>query len=135
MKFNPKLKSDLESFYDYVIVVEGQKDVNAMQALGFTKVFAIHQTSIPIKERVLEIAESMDKRDKLCILTDFDKRGKQLYMLLKSMFQEQGVRLDSTLRGILLVAGVSHVEGMYQFYKKAKFEERPKTNKKNWERR
>src|SRR3989344_8389236 len=112
MKINPRLKQDIAKYSSYVIIVEGKKDVSAMHALGFEKVYAIHQTSIPIRERVLEIASLLDKRDKVCILTDFDKKGKTLYFLLKSLFQENGVKLDSTLRGIILVAGISHIEGL-----------------------
>ena len=115
MKFNPKLKQDVYKYKEYVIIVEGKKDVSSMRHLGFEKVHAIHETGKPIRERVLEIVSELDKKDKLCILTDFDKKGKQMYMLLKSLFQEQGVRLDSSLRGILHKSGLSHIEGLSKF--------------------
>src|SRR3989338_7992975 len=110
MKLNPKLKNDLAKYTDYVIIVEGKKDVTSLQSLGFNKVYAIHQTSVHIKERVLQISQAVSKKEKVCILTDFDKKGKKLYFLLKTLFQEQGVKLDSTLRGLILVSGVSHIE-------------------------
>ena len=118
MKFNPKLKADIEKYKDHVIVVEGKKDVYALKSLGFKKVYAIHQTSVPIKIRVEQISKIIDKKERVCILTDFDKKGKKLYFLLKPMFQELGVKIDSGLRGILLVSKVSHIEGIYNFYKK-----------------
>ena len=118
MRFNPRLKQDLSKYFSYVIIVEGKKDISALKSLGFEKVYAIHQTSVPIKERVLEISALIDKKEKVCILTDFDKKGKYLYHLLKTLFQEQGIRLDSSLRGLLLVSGISHIEGLTKFFKK-----------------
>lgn len=118
MKFNPKLKQDIGKYKDYVIVVEGKKDVASLKALGFEKVYAIHSTGVPLRERIRELAGMIEKKEKLCILTDFDKKGKQLYFLLKKEFGELGVRLDSSLRGVLLKAHVSHVEGLYEFMKK-----------------
>jgi 5S rRNA maturation endonuclease (ribonuclease M5) len=118
MKFNPKLKQQIEKYWDYVIVVEGKKDVSSLKGLGFQKVYAIHSTGVPLKERMEQIAAVLEKRDKVCILTDFDKKGKQLYLLLKKEFGEMGVRLDSSLRGILIKSGISHIEGLYEFMKK-----------------
>ena len=118
MKFNLRLKEEIEKYFDYVVIVEGKKDAASLNALGFEKVYTIHSTGVPIKERVREIVGDADKKDKFCILTDFDKKGKQLYFLLKREFQELGAKLDSNLRGILLKAGVSHIEGFYEFMRK-----------------
>ena len=118
VKFNPKLKKDVEYYLGPVMIVEGKKDVEALNSLGFEKVYAIHQTSVPLKERVVQITAELDRKDKVCILTDFDKKGKKLYLMLKEMFQEQGVKLDSTLRGILIKAQISHVEGIDKFMEK-----------------
>jgi len=116
MKFNPKLKQDIGKFLDYVIIVEGKKDVHSLKQLGFTKVYAIHETGTPLKERILKIAEQIDKKDRVCILTDFDRKGKLLYMTLKEeLSQLPNIRLDSSLRGILLKAQVSHIEGLAKF--------------------
>lgn len=120
MKFNPKLKTDIGKYFDYVIIVEGKKDVAALKALGFEKVYPIHEAGVPIRERVYHLSQIINKKEKVCILTDFDKKGKKLYLLLKSLFQEQGVRLDSTLRGLLLQAGISHIEGLHAFFEKVK---------------
>jgi 5S rRNA maturation endonuclease (ribonuclease M5) len=109
---------DMEKYKDYFIIVEGKKDVASLKGLGFSKVYAIHQTSVPIRERVEQLVGLIEKRDKVCILTDFDKKGKQLYLLLKKELSELGVRLDSSLRGILIKAQISHIEGLYSFMKK-----------------
>lgn len=133
MKFNPQLKNEIQKFYDYAIVVEGKKDVFAMQELGFKNVYAIHEIGVPIKERVLKLSEEIGRKQKICILTDFDKKGKTLYFSLKTLFAEQGMKLDSTLRGLLLVGGLSHVEGIGRFINTA--EGRQHAKKKHWERR
>ena len=118
MKNDIDLKNELAAYFDYAIIVEGKKDAAALEALGFEQVYAIHQTSVSLRERVEQIAFEVGKKRKMCILTDFDKKGKQLYLLLKKLFQEQGSRLNSSLRGILLRAGVSHIEGLDSFIEK-----------------
>ena len=118
MKNDLDLKNDLAAYFDYAIIVEGRKDAAALEALGFEHVYQINLTSVSIGERVEQIASRVGKKRKICILTDFDKKGKQLYLLLKRLFQEQGARLDSSLRGILLHAGVSHIEGLDSFMDK-----------------
>ncbi len=120
MKFNIKLKAEIEEYKSYTIIVEGQKDVLALKSLGFEKVYAIHKTSITLKERVGQIAKLVGKKEKVCILTDLDKRGRKLYSTLKSMFPEHGIKLDSTLRGILIKSHIPHIEGFYQFLEKVK---------------
>tara|TARA_Y100000310_G_scaffold271853_1_gene286538 strand:+ start:3140 stop:3511 length:372 start_codon:yes stop_codon:yes gene_type:complete len=118
MRYNPRLRSDINKYKEYVIIVEGKKDVLALNQLGFEKVHAIHVTSVSLKERAEQIASLVDKKEKVCILTDLDKKGKKLYILLKPMFQELGVRLDSTLRGLLIKAQISHIEGLSSFFNK-----------------
>ncbi|MBU0466122.1 MAG: toprim domain-containing protein [Nanoarchaeota archaeon] len=117
MKFNPKLKNDVEKFKDYVILVEGKKDVAALKNAGFDRVYAIHVTGVGLRERIEQIAEGIEdrKRTRVCILTDLDKQGKKLYMLIKPILIELGVKVDSTLRGLLLKARLSHMEGFEKF--------------------
>tara|TARA_Y100000310_G_C20602544_1_gene773822 strand:- start:47 stop:421 length:375 start_codon:yes stop_codon:yes gene_type:complete len=119
MKFNPKLKHEISTYLDYIILVEGKKDKESLESLGFLRVYTIHETGIPLKERLLQISKEVTKKDKVCILTDFDKKGKQLYLKIKTAFHEiGGVKLDSTLRGILIKSGVSHIEGLSSFMEK-----------------
>lgn len=118
MKYNQLLLNEIERFKDYIIIVEGKKDVQALKSLGFEKVYAIHSTGIPLRERVEQIMLYVEKKSRICILTDMDKKGKQLYEKLKPIFQELGARLDSTFRGILIKSRVSHIEGIYSFIEK-----------------
>jgi len=119
VKFNPKLKQNIKKYFDYIILVEGKKDVKALKNIGFQKVYAIHETGVPLREKLLKLAEFIDKKDRVCILTDFDKKGKKLYLLIKSeLSQLPGIHLDSSLRGLLLKARISHIEGLNSFFKK-----------------
>ena len=118
MKYNQRLQNEIEKFKEYVIIVEGKKDIDALKSLGFKKVYAIHRNSISLRERVEQIMLNVENKEKVCILTDLDKRGRQLYEKLKPVFQELGAKLDSTFRGILIKARVSHIEGIYTFIQK-----------------
>jgi len=117
MKFNPQLKQQIEKYKDYVILVEGKKDSTAMKYFGFEKVFSIHLTGIPLRKRIEQISSTLNKKDKVCILTDLNKKGKKLYMLIKSLLQENNVKLDSTLRGILIKSRVKNIKDMPKFMK------------------
>jgi len=118
MRFNPKLKKQVKKFQVYVILVEGKTSINAFRKLGYEKVYSVHQTSVPLRERLQAITGELTKKDKVCILTDFDKRGKQIYTKIKSILEELGVKTDSTLRGILLKSGVKHIEEIEKFSEK-----------------
>ena len=118
MEFDSEIQQIIKKYEDYVFVVEGKKDVAAMNNIGFERVHTIHNTGVPIRKRIEEIQSILRKKDKVCILTDFDKKGKQLYLLLKKEFSEAGVRLDGSFRGILLKSGVSHIEGLDSYMNK-----------------
>jgi 5S rRNA maturation endonuclease (ribonuclease M5) len=114
---NEKIIKQIEKAKDYLIIVEGKKDKFALQRLGFKKIFVIHETGKSLGEKIEQIQEIVGK-DKVCILTDFDKKGKQMYFLLKSKLQEIGVRMDNTFRGFLLKQKISHIEGLDHFINK-----------------
>lgn len=113
---NERILKQIEKAKEYLIIVEGKKDKQALQQLGFEKIFVIHETGKSLGEKIEQIQEMVGK-DKVCILTDFDKKGKKMYFLLKSKLQEIGVRMDNTLRGFLLKQKISHIEGLYHFIK------------------
>ncbi len=114
---NPEFLNQIEKAKDYLIVVEGKKDKSALQYFGFKKIFVINETGKSLGEKIEQIQALCDKKQKVCILTDFDKKGKKLYLLLKSKLLESGVRLNNTLRGFLLKQKISHIEGLDHFIK------------------
>jgi len=112
---NPQLLQQLEKAKQLLIVVEGKKDKAALQQLGFSRIFVINEPGKSLPEKIEQVQELCTKKDKVCILTDFDKKGKQLYFLLKSKLSELGVKLDNTLRSFLLKEKVSHIEELFHF--------------------
>jgi 5S rRNA maturation endonuclease (ribonuclease M5) len=109
------LNEHLTPYIEKVIIVEGKKDFSSLEALGFKKIFAINKVSTPLKERIRELSQQLDKKESICILTDLDKKGNQLYSLIKKLFQEQGIITDSSLRTLLKNAKISHIEGLYHY--------------------
>lgn len=118
MKFNARLRADIERFQNYIIVVEGKKDIAALKLFGFGRIYAIHQNSVPLRERIEQIMANVGKKDRVCILTDLDRAGKLLYEKIKPVFQELGAHLDSSFRGILIKTKISHIEGITKFMEK-----------------
>ena len=119
MKYNPKLQNQISGYLNYPIIVEGKKDVLSLNELGFQRVYAIHETGIPLKIKLEELSKIIPKKEKVCILTDFDKKGKLLYFKIKQICSELGIKTDSTLRGLILLANISHIEGLHTFIKKS----------------
>lgn len=133
MKFNPRLEAELSQFKEYAIIVEGKKDVKLLNELGFYEVYQVHETGIPLIERIEEIKAKLPKRKKVCILTDLDRKGKKLYFEIKAICKTFGIKTDSTLRGLLLISNMGHLEELRDFMYKA--EGKVTNSKKHWERR
>lgn len=118
---NTELLHQIGKAKDNLIIVEGKKDKHALQQLGFQRIFVINETGKSLPEKIEQIQALCGKKDKVCILTDFDKKGKQMYLLLKSKFSELGIKMDNTLRGFLLKERVSHIEGLTNFMENQKW--------------
>ncbi len=95
-----------------LIVVEGKKDKIALEKIGFHNIFVLNETGKSIFVKIEEIAK---RKEECVILTDFDKKGKKLYNLIKSEFNLNGVKMNNSLRNALLKAHLSHIEGISTF--------------------
>jgi len=82
---------------EILVIVEGKKDKHAMQKIGIDNVVELERK--PLFAVVEEIAE---KTKRCSILTDLDKKGKELYGKLKHGLQKHGVHIDDKLRNFLL---------------------------------
>ena len=109
---------EIEKAKSCFIIVEGKKDKLALEELGFKNIFIINETGKSLNEKVEEI-ETIGRKQKVCILTDFDKKGKKLYLRLKSELSKRKVRLDNCFRGMLLKLNISHIEGLSKFMENA----------------
>ena len=110
MKFNPKLKSDISRYLGQIILVEGKKDEEILRNVGFSNIILIHQDGVSLSDRMKEISKLIPKKEKVCILTDFDKKGKMLYFKIKELCNDNEIKTDSTLRGLILLTGILNLK-------------------------
>ncbi|UZE94039.1 MAG: toprim domain-containing protein [Candidatus Pacearchaeota archaeon] len=93
-----------------LVIVEGKKDKKALEKIGFENIFILHGRPLYVQ------IEKISSEVKECIiLTDFDKKGKQLYHWLKKELVKNGVRINDRLRRVILGEKVSHIEGLATF--------------------
>ncbi len=91
------------------IIVEGKNDEKALRSIG------AENTIIKLSKKPLfKIAEDTAKmHDRVVILTDLDKKGKQYYIVLKNDLQRLGVEIDNIFREWLIRnTKISHIEGI-----------------------
>lgn len=92
---------------DRLVLVEGKNDKKALKSLGLKNIIAINGR--PLYE-VAEIA-SKAKRE-IVILTDFDKKGREIEKRLRSLLQTQGKHPNSRLRGKVMSLGKNKIEDL-----------------------
>ena len=79
-----------------LVIVEGKKDKAALQKLGVNNVIELN------KKPLFQIVEEIANTNNDCIiLTDLDKKGKELYGKLNSDLQRNGVKIDNKFREFL----------------------------------
>ena len=95
-----------------LIIVEGPKDKNSLLEAGITN----YITELS-KKPIFEIIENVAKiTDQVIILTDFDKKGKELYGKLRFGLQKYGVKVDLYFREWLQKnTKLSHIEGLSSY--------------------
>ncbi len=89
------------------IIVEGKNDIKALRSIGIdNEVFSLS------KKPIYKVVEDFEAKETI-ILTDFDKKGKELYGRLKSSLQSMGVKVDNFFREWLQKnMKISHIEGI-----------------------
>ncbi|MFH1642692.1 MAG: hypothetical protein ABIC04_07400 [Nanoarchaeota archaeon] len=109
-----------------LIIVEGIKDKKALNNLGIANYIVI------LKKPIYQVIEDIAKiTDEAVILTDFDKKGKELYGKLNTGLQKFGVKVDHYYREWLQCnTKLSHIEGLRHYLGKleSKKESRPVLN-------
>ena len=79
-----------------LIIVEGKKDKVALQKLGISNIVELN------KNPLFQIVEDISNSTNECIiLTDLDKKGKEIYGKLNSNLQKHGVKINNKLREFL----------------------------------
>ena len=91
-----------------VIIVEGKKDRKALERLGLKNIMELSKK--PLYQVVEEVSGS---NNECIILTDLDKKGKELYGKLNSDLQNQGVKINNSLRNFLFKnTKIRQIEGI-----------------------
>jgi 5S rRNA maturation endonuclease (ribonuclease M5) len=88
------------------VIVEGKKDVRALESLGLTDIIPLNNT--PLAEFVQRIIDS--NIHEVIILTDFDKEGRKLEKKLDVLLRSHKVRVNRRLRRILMGFGKGRIE-------------------------
>ncbi|MBS3144847.1 toprim domain-containing protein [Candidatus Woesearchaeota archaeon] len=92
-----------------LILVEGKKDLAALQSLGIKNIQAIAQ------QPFYKIVESIQEKE-IIILTDLDAEGKKLYAKLNQYCQQHGIKVDDKPREFLFKhTTLTQIEGLPQY--------------------
>jgi 5S rRNA maturation endonuclease (ribonuclease M5) len=79
-----------------LIVVEGKKDVAALNRLGITRVKTLSKRPL-----VLIAEEIANETDECVLLVDLDAEGRKIYMNLRHHLNQLGVKIDTRFRNFL----------------------------------
>ena len=94
-----------------LVIVEGKKDRMALQKLGLSNIVELS------KKPLFQIVEDISNSNKECIiLTDLDKKGKEIYGKLNSNLQKNGVKINNKFREFLFKhTKLRQIEGIYTY--------------------
>ena len=101
-----------------LIIVEGKKDEKALKKFGISNIVELN------KKPLFQIAEEISGSNGECIiLTDLDKKGKELYGNLSSNLQMRGVKIRNDLREFLFKhTKLRQIEGLTKYLSNFNFE-------------
>ena len=92
------------------IIVEGLKDKRALAALGLKKIITLKK---PLYATVEDVAA---KTTQVLILTDLDKKGKELFARLRKDLQKHRVKIDNKFREFLFKeTKLRQIEGIVNY--------------------
>lgn len=102
------------------IVVEGKKDFLALKSLGIdNNIISINKPLFKVVDDI--IANKNKNNKKVVILTDLDKKGRQLYGKLKKDFCRNGYKIDAYFREFLQKnTKLRQIEGLPKYLERLK---------------
>ena len=105
----PELEKVLEDLKDAIIVVEGKRDVQALNKLGLRDI-------VPINGKpLIDIVQGIEKtrrNQQVVILTDFDRQGRKLNAKLMTLLQSYKVPINTRLRRMMSGFGKTSIEDL-----------------------
>ena len=101
---------------DVIVIVEGKKDATALKKLGINNIVEL------TKKPLYAIVEEVSENNKECsILTDLDKKGKELYGKLNTNLRKHGVKVNDKPRNFLFKhTKLRQIEGLTHYLEKIK---------------
>ena len=105
-KYLSKIKAS-----NILIIVEGKKDRLALEHFGITNIIELS------KKPLFKVIEDISLKNKKCIiLTDLDKKGKELYGKLNHGLQQNGIIIDNSFRNFLYKnTDLRQIEGLVSY--------------------
>jgi len=108
------MHSHLEKIQDKPIIVEGKKDKIALENLGCSNVIMLNGNNAGLFRIVEKLPENCREA---VILTDLDKKGKQLYHRIKKILTSNKIKVDDRFRLYLFKeTKVRQIEGLKTNY-------------------
>ena len=95
-----------------LIIVEGKKDKAALERLDMPNIMELE------KKPLFKVVEEISENNKECIiLTDLDKKGKQIYGKLNHDLLARGVKVNNELRNFLFrKTKLRQIEGIDSYF-------------------
>ena len=104
------MHSYLERIQDKPIIVEGKKDKIALENLGCNNIITINGNKAGLYNIVEKLPENCREA---VILTDLDKKGKQLYHKIKKILTSNKIKIDDRFRIYLFKeTKIRQIEGL-----------------------
>ncbi len=104
---------NLKNSEEYIIV-EGQKDKQALENFGITNILILNKK--PMYQLVEDISFQNINGKGVIILTDLDKKGKELYGKLNSSLRRHGVKVNDKPRNFLFKrTKLRQIEGLTRY--------------------
>ena len=99
--------SELEKIKNKIIIVEGIKDKLALENVGCKNIYTLTGKAL------FEVIESLPSTKEVIILTDLDKKGKELYHKLKVMLTKRKIKVNDSFRLYLFKeTKIRQIEGL-----------------------
>ncbi len=96
------------------IIVEGINDKKALEKFGIKNI-------ITLKKPLYAVVEQIVEEGRPCIiLTDLDKKGKELYLRLSSYLKQFGIKIWDAPREFLFRTELRQIEGLPKYLEKLK---------------
>jgi len=81
-----------ERYPNLLVIVEGKRDVSVLRNLGVKAPIIKTQTLLTRPQLIEKIQAKAGKKGQVLILTDFDKKGKEIYKFLEKELELSGIK-------------------------------------------